>query len=292
MKKNITFAFAITLVFIFLMKLTCSCSSGESNDASKKENSNDSKKINITLLIDLSDRIIRPNPNQLNIDLDIAEFLTKSFTDSCMHWESSIKGNGLQNAEHSFKIMFYPEPNDPSVNSLAAKLQIDASNIPQGKEKLHIIKDAPDTIRHNLNQIYNIATKAGNFHGSDIWGFFDSGDVEAQCIRKDYRNILVILTDGYLYERSNLIHNGNSTNYITDAVLKNPNSGLIANRNNLNNLEVLLLEINPKDPHHLQKMKSLLTDWIKKQGVKHCEVTKTQLQVNTQTTINNFLNNK
>lgn len=83
-------------------------------------------------------------------------------------------------------------------------------------------------------------------------------------MKKDARNILIILTDGYIFQANNKIKDGNAFSFILPATLQNPQSSLIARRTDvpLDNLEVLVLEVNPYQPQHRDKMVQVMTDWF------------------------------
>ena len=129
-----------------------------------------------------------------------------------------------------------------------------------------------------------------NWIGSDIWGFFKK-QIDTYCIREDARNIIVILTDGYLFYAPNKIKDGDNYNYILPQTLMNPNSGLIVSRQGLENIEVLMLEINPYDPKHQDKIESVLQNWLKDMGVQKMFVGETDQPSNTKLIIDKFMTN-
>ena len=127
--------------------------------------------------------------------------------------------------------------------------------------------------------------------GCDIWDFFSNKDVDRLCIRSGFRNILVILTDGYLYHKGDMLKEGNAYSYVLSQTLENPNSSLIVKRTGLDSLEVRILEINPKDIKKQPKMVEVLENWLKGMGVKAENITvyHTDLPTHTRTVIENFL---
>ena len=127
-----------------------------------------------------------------------------------------------------------------------------------------------------------------NWIGSDIWGFFKK-QVDTYCIREDARNVIVILTDGYLFYAPNKQKDGNNYSYILPQTLTNPNSGLIVSRQGLEDLEVLMLEINPYDPKHQDQMEAILQNWFKNMGVQNMYVGETDQPSNTKLIIDKFL---
>jgi hypothetical protein len=120
------------------------------------------------------------------------------------------------------------------------------------------------------------------------WGFFKK-QVDTYCIREDARNIIVILTDGYLFYAPNKQKDGNNYSYILPQTLSNPNSGLIVSRQGLENLEVLLLEMNPYDPKHQDQMETILQNWFSGMGVQKMYVGETDQPSNTRLIIDKFM---
>ena len=150
-----------------------------------------------------------------------------------------------------------------------------------------------ETFQKNLDVIYQEALKAKQYPGCDIWDFFNSKKVDTYCIRKDYRNILIIITDGYLFATNHKIKEGShGYSYILPQTLADTSSYLISTRTpNLTNLEVRILEVNPLDIKHRDKLVSTLEDWLKKMGVKEKNITvsETSLPTDTKTVIKSFL---
>jgi hypothetical protein len=161
-----------------------------------------------------------------------------------------------------------------------------------------------------LKKIYDLTVSEKKWIGSDIWRFFKN-DVADYCITSSpdmsYRNILVILTDGYIYHNDSKDRIQNRYAYITPSVLEahhlrnNPNwektidsadFGLIAKRNDLNNLEILVLEVNPSANHKNDEdiIKKVLSKWFDEMKVKRYRIYNTELPVNTIERIDRFFN--
>ena len=143
----------------------------------------------------------------------------------------------------------------------------------------------------NLTQIYNKTISEENWIGCDIWDFFNSRKVDSQCIKKDARNILIILTDGYLFDQNNKIKEGNSYSYILPQTLEQKDASLIVRRKGLNDLEVRILEVNPYTKEQGYKMIPILEKWLKEMGISEGNLTvaETDLPTNTYTVIKSFL---
>lgn len=253
---------------------SCTCGGGTVLDSAKMP-------LNISVYLDLSDRLIQElTPSQAERDTSIIMYLAKKVQDIAV--EHKIVGS----KEH-LKVFFYPAPNDSKVNLCAQQLDMDLAKIKIPKEKKQLLLSFQQDFRESLAQIYASALNAGNWAGSDIWGFFNK-PVENYCIREDNRNVLVILTDGYVYHNANKQQDGNAYTYILPQTLADPNSSLMVGRKGLENLEVLILEINPKDPKQEPKMESVLLDWLHAMGVKKAYVGATDIPANTRAIIDGF----
>jgi hypothetical protein len=295
------------LLFLLLFIVISSCNS---NDKKADENSENNivkkfgKQLNISVLWDLSDRI---NPaihkeQPSNSERDIA--IIKYFAD---YLKNDMDKKGAFMAKGKLKIFFSPNPSDPNVNSLSSKLDVDLSD-KDVKIKKEIYDNISSTFEQTAKQITDITIKTSKWDGSDIYRFFKN-DVKDYCVSKDtsYRNILVILTDGYIFHPQSKGRVGNKSEFILPDLLtslglrNNPNyksvfqtknCGLISNRSDLNNLEILVLEINSEANHKDDEdvIKLYLQNWFTEMKAKRFEIYNTDLPDNTKKRIADFLN--
>ncbi|MDE5744170.1 MAG: hypothetical protein K2H84_00750 [Paramuribaculum sp.] len=221
-------------------------------------------------------------PSQTERDSLIIDYLIDIFIDDCVNQGKII------NSRNHFQIFFHPAPQISEIATLAKGLNLDMSDI-QFAEKKKVLKAMKDSFRANISQIYQSTLSAKKWIGSDIWGFFSNKKVDAQCIREGYRNILVILTDGYLFYGPNKIHDGNSYSYILPQTLKDSQSSLIVKRDGLRDLEVLMLEVNPYTPLDEDRLIAVLNKWFDDMGVEKFVVADTDMPVNTENIIRNFI---
>lgn len=262
----------------------------KSSETEGEENSaitNIDKQLNINILWDLSDRIdpvANPaSPQHYERDIEVIKTITSVF-------KKDMETRGAYKAKGKIKIFFTPTPENVRINSIAASLSCDLSvYIGEGANKKK--KEMHDSIENkfskNAADIYNltIANSKGKkqWDGSDIWRFFKN-DVKDYCIDAsgNYRNVLVILTDGYIYHKDSRDKQGNRTAYILPEVLKtfrnNSNwqnifttgsYGLISTRKDLQNLEILVLEITPSKEYKNDEdiIKLYLGKWFEEMGV-------------------------
>ena len=263
------------------------CSSGEkskstmTSDAGSVSMLKDERPLNLTIYLDLSDRLLKNKVSeQMESDTTIIDYLFENiFLGKC-------KKSILKSKDH-FQIFFYPAPAQSDINQLSTALNLDLSkfNAPQKKEKS---KEFQSTYKQNVEAIYQRALTEKKYIGSDIWGFFSNKKVDVQCVRPGNRNVLVILTDGYIFHQDNKVKEGNTYSYVLDQTLAIPGSSLIVKRDGLEDLEVLVLEVNPTSPKLHDRLYSVLEEWFGGMGVNKVQIAETDVTANTIAVINNF----
>jgi hypothetical protein len=167
---------------------------------------------NITVLLDLSDRI-RANRER---DIELVRTISTCFRDH-------FAGKNLFAIRDRLRVLFYPEPRDQRINKIAENLKVQLN--PADKAQ---IRNVWESIEHDyseqLNHLYDLAEaegKATRYPGSDIWRFFKERAAEYCIERSDTncRNILVILTDGYVFHQDSQTRVGNRTSFLTGPFL-------------------------------------------------------------------------
>ena len=250
--------------------------------------------LNISFLLDLSDRIDpKKNPGIYQRDLQYIKSVQKAFT-------NHVKGKKMLLLKDQMQVFFNPLPNIPNIDQLSNQLKVSFSPQTSKKDFLNIEKVYTD----NPAKIYQSAIKDRNYVGSDIWRFFKN-NVREYCIKPQHRNILVILTDGYMYYKDSKIEEAGKSSYITpqflnlkklttasyQSIMKQKNLGFIAFPYNLKDLEIVVLGINPsaKNPYEEDVIKQYWADWFKTMKVKKFELRITDLPSSLETVINNFI---
>jgi hypothetical protein len=272
----------------------------ESKETSTK--SSVSENYNISILVDLSDRIsLKKNPNPTmeiyQRDLGYIKSVSEAFTDH-------LKSKRLRQIDDKMQLFFNPEPENPEINSISKELRITVNKDNASKKFLNSIND---TYSSKTSKIYESAIKDDKYIGSDIWNFFDS-KVQDQCIDKDFRNILIILTDGYMFYEGTQIKDGNLSSYLTPQLIKQnglntnnwqrkfdeENFGFIKVDTDLSNLEVLVLGINPSknNPFEEKVIKAYWTKWLSEMKIKHFEIKNADLPSNMDKIIKDFISEK
>lgn len=281
MKRNVSLSLR-ALALLTLCGLTlCMNSCGEK--PAETETKADAKPLNISIYLDLSDRLKREmTPTQTDRDTAIVNNLLNHFTKDCV--EKKI----LQ-SKNRLRVIFYPSPSSTKIATQADELEIDMGEL-KGAEKKKELLNLKKKFNGHLSDIYEATLKEQKWIGSDVWDFFSTKKVDTQCIKQGYRNILVILTDGFLYQKGNERKEGSAYSYVLPKTLQDPNSSLICQRKGLKDLEVLMLEVNPYDPKQKDKLTNVLENWFKDMEVKSFVVAETDLPSNTKHVIDSFLN--
>lgn len=243
MKNSISLLFIIILIFLILLYLIIG----------KKEN----KKIksivnNFIILLDLSDRLNKQN--QIEKDKEIIKGIFDIF-------EKQVKNKQYIGSKDIIKILVAPQPRiGYSHLNIYRNLEINMGNF-NPTEKSKVYDEHKILFFNSLDTLYNIASQNSDYIGADIWGFFNSSLEQNVINKEEYRNILFIITDGYLnfnrnYEMSRRTEDNkktftdikrfrNNSNWEND--FNNGNYGLIPIKKIWGNLEVYILELNPFD---------------------------------------------
>lgn len=261
------------------------------------------KQLNLTILLDLSDRIDpkknSAQPEHYQRDSMLINYFTSYFIDQ-------MRAKGTYMAKGKLRVMFYPAPADPGINQTAQKLNVDLSKL-DVKGKKDVYESMQSTVASGINSVYNRVISQASWPGSDICRFFNR-DVNYLAIDSDphYRNLLVIFTDGYVYHPDSKEKKGNRYSYILPELLdqyklRNNNAwseeidkqdfGLISNRADLDQLEVLVLEVNASEKHKNDEeiIRKILGKWFTEMKVKKWEIFNSDLPANTEHKIDRFL---
>ncbi|MHB1106664.1 MAG: hypothetical protein ACYCZ2_09910 [Lutibacter sp.] len=302
-----------TIIFLFSIALIFGCD--DKNDKPQNATTNSEKtgmvsavkQLNITILLDLSDRIEPskyPNkPEHFERDIEIVNHFTEMF-------KREMESKGAYSAKGKLKVIFSPRPLDDEINRIASKLNVDLSKAINPKEKKIIFDNLSSSFRENLKTIYAKTIETKKYIGSDIWRFFKN-DVVDYALNTDpdidYRNILVIITDGYLYHSdSKILENNRSPYLLPETIEKNGlrkpdwketfntgDYGFITKRDNLDKLDILVLEVNPSQKHKDDEdiIKAYLSKWFDEMKVNKYEIYNTDLPEYTKAKIDKFIKN-
>lgn len=246
--------------------------------------------LNLIIVPDLSGRINDEtnNPGQISNDTVLLNEMWRSFEAvTRLKMNSSdrllVDVTGGNQAQGQFK-------------SLANDLVFDLSNFKDKSNKLFFMKTGR-RFQNNIAGLYRLAQK--NPQGADYWSYFNHDlkrNIRTPTLFTDYRNVLIILTDGYLEAQTkqatgtafytgtygerltvfNQLKRGRSVSDVISAI-----TPIMDCSDHFPNLEVLVLEVNarhltslqepqdPGTPRDFDILKKLWTDWLTKLEVKN-----------------------
>lgn len=251
--------------------------------------------LNISILLDLSDRInpnLHPNPTMQIYKRDIGYI--KSIAQS---FEIHIRNKKTRQINDKIQLFIDPEPEEKELNNKIKELKI---SFDRNNAKRNLILQTSKKYEKITESIYEVAIKDNSYEGSDIWRFFKN-KVEDYCLEDDYRNILIILTDGYVYHENSKKRVRNRSTYLTHKYIVNnrisnytidkKDFGYISSVANLDNLEILVLGVNPNESSLNEEdvIHSYFKKWFTEMNVKRFEIKNTDLPSNTEKIIRNFI---
>ena len=263
---------------------------------------NGPKQLNISILLDLSDRIsptAHPaTPSHMQRDTAIVGQIIRLF-------KEDMNERGAFDANGRLQVLMSPPPGIANINSLQSELQVNLAKM-DNKQKKDTYIGISGNFATALEEIYTETNNQSRWTGSDIWRFFKN-DVKDLCIDRDtnYHNILVILTDGYIYDKNTTQRVGSRVQQLTRgtigkyrsssdpiADMERDDFGLMPATNGLDNLEVLVLEVTPENNSQKDELilKYCLDKWLKEMGVSRWAVHTTDLPANTSRRIASFIN--
>jgi len=216
-------------------------------------------KDNYIILLDLSDRILYNNQQQVPKDISIINavygvFKAKLGAKDPAHLYYSL--------HDKLKVLIAPQKTTPkSLYDMVGSLRIDLSAEQPDRKSAAI--DSTEKIFNNvLPEIYKLAVIGNNstaYSGADIWKYFNE-DL-ADDLEKDAQNTLFIITDGYMdlekaEERPSQNNRYASCSQIINLLKKYPDwetkftqddYGMLSITKKFANLKVVLLQVNPKE---------------------------------------------
>jgi len=269
----------------------------------------DNKNFNFIVLLDLSDRI--NEESQIDRDKELINLIIDKF-------ERLVKQSQFAKSKDCLQIIVAPQQ-QISVNAqIANKLKIDMATSEKikddnGKEMYVNTKDGFDLkkkeILKNIDQLYDPKSKTP---GADIYGFFKNSLANTYLRDSNqFYNKLFIITDGYLAfdnsqkrPRGTYISNNdlgklrNNKDWVN--IFEKNNMRLDSfkdgeTRPNYQNLQIMMVEINPKNiqqfTNELDILKKIWKTWFEDLDIQAPEILQREQDVKaTESKINNFIN--
>lgn len=191
--RNIGVLLISLLALSFFLHLGCRTHSNE--DSKSVVNADTLNYINLTILLDLSDRL--SDPGQIERDTVIIRKIADEF-------EDQVKRNHYQFSKDKIQVLIAPQADNKPINF---NPYID---IEQEVRSNKLIRQVlPIKVADFMKQVHDIYSGHPKFTGADIWTFFR--EMPSSLIRKSYseklsdgivyykfKNKMIILTDGYM----------------------------------------------------------------------------------------------
>ncbi|GAA4278579.1 hypothetical protein [Aquimarina mytili] len=297
----------IVLIVLSVLLLSSACEQKSDKTTIKKpqerlEKSEKANNLNISFLLDLSDRINPqkyPNPSMDYYKRDAAYI--KSVAEA---FEGHLRTKRVRTMNDKIQLFFDPEPLNQEINALSNNLKFEVTKDNASTQLLEKVLDAYST---KPIEVYSLAIKDDKYIGSDTWKFFKNKAID-YCIEDGFRNVLVVLTDGYIYHNNTKIREGNLTTYLTPQDIRSfkltssnwkirlekEKFGFIPATDDLSNLEVLVLGINPdqKNPFEEDIIMTYWSNWLNAMKVKRFELKNADLPSNMDKLIKDFILDK
>jgi len=289
MNNKILFIFSIVLLF------SCSESNNEKEDSKVKN-------LNVSILLDLSDRIdtvlyANETMHFYKRDLGYIRSIARSFS-------SHLKTKRAFFIQDDIRVFIDPEPKSKKVNDVLQSLSFEF------KTDTEDIIEKLDNLENNYvelsSQLYIQALEDNVYPGSDVWNFFKK-KVSDFCIKEDKDNVVIIITDGYMFHEDSKYDESNRSSYLTSKnintkglnvnackdIIKEKDFGFIATRKDLENLRVLVLGVNPsqkyENPYEGDVIETYWENWLGEMGVQDTKIVEAYLPSEAEMIIRNFI---
>lgn len=238
-------------------------------------------KDNYIILLDVSDRILFNNQQQVPKDISVINSIYGVFKSRM----------GVKDPTHLYyslhdklKVLIAPQKTTPkTLYDMVGSLRIDLS-AEQPDKKGPLIDETEKTFNKVLPEIYKQAVIGNNsnaYSGADIWKYFNE-DL-ADDLEKDGQNTLFIITDGYMdlektEERPSQNNRYASCSQIINLLKKysdweakftEGDYGFLPVNKKFANLKVVLLQVNPKEDWNgeYSLMTKIWGKWFAEMGI-------------------------
>lgn len=299
MKKSIIIIVAFIVPLLFC---TCNDSQNPKKQEDNAQTVTQKKQFqNITVLLDLSDRIAKPN--QIDRDKELISVLFNLF-------EERQKMFGFIASRDKFSIAIASQKdNDLNLFKHKDALVIDMSAKGMNKPKFD---KAKVELLQSINSIYEDAV-GKKTTGADIWTFFRDfakNYIKSSTEKIKFSNKFIIISDGYLVFDNDIAAQRSKRTFMSLSDVKslrnksdweqqfeNKKFRLKAHENqNFENLQVLMLEIKPEQPeintNEFKIIEKYWTSWFEDMGIEaSIEAHEENIEI-TRNVISNYLKKK
>jgi hypothetical protein len=266
---------------LLLGALAVSCNEFKQAVKDAKKETVPPPKDNYIVLLDLSDRILYNNQQQVGKDLTVIKSIYQVFKSRIGEKDPT---HLYYTVNDKLKVLIAPQKTTPrNLYDMVGNLRVELS-AEQPEKRAGAIDATEKTLNSTLPEIYKqavISNNSNDYTGADIWKYFNE-DL-ADDLEKDSHNTLFIITDGYMdfeksEQRPSQNNRFNSCAQIINALKKYPDwnqkfdegdYGLLPVGKKFSNLQVVLLEINARENWNGEY--SLLTriwgKWFNEMGI-------------------------
>lgn len=286
--------------FLLVVMISCDSVDKQKEIESKQVSAAHHKNLNVTILLDLSDRIsIKKNPDQHKKDIKFINNVLDAF-------KSYLSQKGVVESEDKIKLIFYPLSMDELYQDIADSLNIEFGKYDFGYRKI-IYENISSIYNRQLHKLYSVASYSKVYTGSDLFNYFKHRVVD-DCILPDssYINLLIILTDGYIYDKNSVYQQDNKFSYLIPEAphvrifrklnnweehYEKNNYGLIPLNNDLSAVSILVGEVHPVEysPKDFDILKKYWSEWLEKQKVRNYKIIKSDINTLNRDIIFNFI---
>lgn len=175
--------------------------------------------LNVSVLLDVSDRVtgqVSPGYSVIKHDVELARIFSESFI--CFE---SNKPMSLWQDDLKFIMNPLPSSFENVQKINAASLSFDRKRgvtkggiSLQSKNVLKELGAIPNAVSSEIENLENNISANSSFSGSDIYSFFAYDEVD-NFIIPGKRNVLIIVTDGYIYHKDSKLKANNGVTYFT-----------------------------------------------------------------------------
>ncbi|WP_207510862.1 hypothetical protein [Longitalea luteola] len=270
------------IITIMCAWILAGCNEIEEAVKDAKKDGSAPPKDNYIVLLDLSDRILHNNQQQVPKDIQVIQSIYAAFK-SRLNAKDPTRLYFTVNDK--LKLMVAPQRTTASeVYDMAGNLRLTLASA-QPEEKAKLLEQTEKNFNTYLPQIYKKAVISNNstaYAGADIWKYFNE-DLQDD-LEKDAQNTLFIITDGYMDFESLQGRTSRNNRYASCAQIinnlkkapdwnsrfKEGDYGLLPVNKRFPNLKVVVLELNPKDDWtgEYNLLTTIWSKWFTEMGIK------------------------
>jgi len=267
------------IVALSMLAIACT----EINDAVReaKNQTPPPPKDNYIVLLDLSDRILEDNQQQVAKDLTVIKNIYGFFKSNLNKKDPAHLYYTLND---KLKVLIAPQKSTPrKLYESSDLLRIDLS-AEQPEKRSRLVQESEKKFNTILPDVYRqalVSKRTSDYAGADIWKYFNEDLTDD--LDKDAQNTLFIITDGYLdfektEDRPNLnnrftscaqIINNLKTHADWSTRFDSEDYGLMSVTKKFTRLRVVLLQMNPSQewPEEYPLLTKIWSKWFKEMGI-------------------------